>query len=267
VAERPQHRLCVSQSAFTVLTLIASLKPTTSCPLFHTCIANPTQADALAAVAPEFNHDWCHGDVFRLTYGPWKPGNAASAPLPLLPRQSPSTVRSHTLHSQQVSPATTIRLQALTPPDEPPLHFAPNILCAFAGSNSSSSSMSDGVHPYLAQDGGSESKLGVAVQFLGWLANGVGRMLRHGASRSSDLCLFIDPLAEHLPNFVSSCAPMDIFILLSWSCRLYTVCVSCARCKISLYAMLESPCSAIGNSTQPFVVCAPSHTIVHFSQR
>jgi hypothetical protein len=40
------------------------------------------------------------------------------------------------------------------------------------------------------------------------------------------LCLFIGPLTECLFDFVSSCASMDMFVLLSWSCRLYTVCVS-----------------------------------------
>jgi hypothetical protein len=41
----------------------------------------------------------------------------------------------------------------------------------------------------ISQDAGSESKLGVAEQILGWLASEVGRMSRHGPSRSSD-CAF-----------------------------------------------------------------------------
>ncbi|TFK45118.1 armadillo-type protein [Crucibulum laeve] len=48
-----------------------------------------------------------------------------------------------------------------------------------------------------------EAKLGVAEQILGWLSNEVGRLAKRGSSHASS----------------------DFFVLLSWSCGLYTVCV------------------------------------------
>ncbi|KAH7929550.1 ARM repeat-containing protein [Leucogyrophana mollusca] len=50
-----------------------------------------------------------------------------------------------------------------------------------------------------------ENKLGVTEQVLGWLANEVGRISKRGTP--------------------SSYAPGDIFVLLSWSCGLYTTCL------------------------------------------
>ncbi|KAH7883448.1 armadillo-type protein [Phlebopus sp. FC_14] len=52
------------------------------------------------------------------------------------------------------------------------------------------------------------ARLGVLEQVLGWLANEVSRMLKRGSP--------------------SSYAPADIFILLSWSCGLYTTCLRCS---------------------------------------
>ncbi|CAA7260345.1 unnamed protein product [Cyclocybe aegerita] len=50
-----------------------------------------------------------------------------------------------------------------------------------------------------------EVRLGVAEQILGWLSNEVGRLAKKGNS--------------------DSYAPSDLFVLLSWSCGLYTTCV------------------------------------------
>ncbi|KAF8911690.1 armadillo-type protein [Gymnopilus junonius] len=50
-----------------------------------------------------------------------------------------------------------------------------------------------------------EVRLGVAEQILGWLSNEVGRLSKKGNS--------------------DSYAPSDLFVLLSWSCGLYTICV------------------------------------------
>ncbi|KDR69874.1 hypothetical protein GALMADRAFT_913484 [Galerina marginata CBS 339.88] len=50
-----------------------------------------------------------------------------------------------------------------------------------------------------------ELRLGVAEQLLGWLSNEVGRLSKKGNS--------------------DSYAPSDLFVLLSWSCGLYTTCV------------------------------------------
>ncbi|KAJ7600549.1 armadillo-type protein [Mycena floridula] len=51
-----------------------------------------------------------------------------------------------------------------------------------------------------------EMKLGVAEQILGWLSNEVTRLSQRGSS--------------------SSYAPADIFVLLNWSCGLYSVCLA-----------------------------------------
>ncbi|KAK2463021.1 hypothetical protein APHAL10511_004676 [Amanita phalloides] len=50
-----------------------------------------------------------------------------------------------------------------------------------------------------------ESKLGVAEQIIGWLSVEVGRVTKRGSA--------------------SSYAVADIFVLLSWSCGIYTICV------------------------------------------
>ncbi|KAF5374683.1 hypothetical protein D9615_008940 [Tricholomella constricta] len=51
-----------------------------------------------------------------------------------------------------------------------------------------------------------EVKLGVAEQILGWLSNEVARLVKRGSP--------------------SSYASSDLFVLLSWSCGIYTVCVN-----------------------------------------
>ncbi|EGO00628.1 hypothetical protein SERLA73DRAFT_71629 [Serpula lacrymans var. lacrymans S7.3] len=56
--------------------------------------------------------------------------------------------------------------------------------------------------PHTSPD---ECKMGVAEQVLGWLSNEVGRMSKRGSP--------------------SSYAPADIFVLLSWTCGLYTTCL------------------------------------------
>ncbi|KAF8959922.1 armadillo-type protein [Flammula alnicola] len=50
-----------------------------------------------------------------------------------------------------------------------------------------------------------EVRLGVAEQILGWLSNEIGRLAKRGSS--------------------DSYAPSDLFVLLSWSCGLYTTCI------------------------------------------
>ncbi|KAF9012742.1 armadillo-type protein [Cyathus striatus] len=50
-----------------------------------------------------------------------------------------------------------------------------------------------------------ETKMGVAEQIFGWLANEVGRLAKRGSATAH--------------------APADLFVLLSWSCGLYTICV------------------------------------------
>lgn len=68
-----------------------------------------------------------------------------------------------------------------------------------------------------------EVKLGVAEQILGWLSHEVGRFTKNGNSKwvvaiSSSVLLIMIFLC-------SSYAPSDLFVLLSWSCGLYTVCL------------------------------------------
>ncbi|KAF9561868.1 ARM repeat-containing protein [Agrocybe pediades] len=56
-----------------------------------------------------------------------------------------------------------------------------------------------------------EVRLGVAEQILGWLSNEVGRLAKRGH-------------AEYVGN-IFSYAASDLFVLLNWSCGLYTICV------------------------------------------
>ncbi|KAF8161530.1 armadillo-type protein [Crassisporium funariophilum] len=53
-----------------------------------------------------------------------------------------------------------------------------------------------------------EVRLGVAEQIIGWLSNEVGQLVKRGS-------------AEYVRH---SYAPSDLFVLLSWSCGLYTIC-------------------------------------------
>ncbi|RDB20660.1 eIF-2-alpha kinase activator gcn1 [Hypsizygus marmoreus] len=57
-----------------------------------------------------------------------------------------------------------------------------------------------------SEGAGSELKLGVTEQVLGWLSNEVTRLAKRGSP--------------------SSYAPSDLFVLLSWSCGIYSVCVT-----------------------------------------
>ncbi|KAF9479098.1 ARM repeat-containing protein [Pholiota conissans] len=50
-----------------------------------------------------------------------------------------------------------------------------------------------------------EARFGVAEQIIGWLSNEIGKLAKKGSA--------------------DSYAPSDLFVLLSWSCGLYTVCV------------------------------------------
>lgn len=68
-----------------------------------------------------------------------------------------------------------------------------------------------------------EVKLGVAEQILGWLSNEVGRLAKTGNSKWVVAIMIFHQFSNH--DFSSSYAPSDLFVLLSWSCGLYTVCV------------------------------------------
>jgi len=72
-----------------------------------------------------------------------------------------------------------------------------------------------------------EDKLGITEQILGWLSNEVGRISKRGSSRSGGSVFSIVLLTKFHIYSASSYAPADIFVLLSWSCGLYTVCMSC----------------------------------------
>ena len=68
-----------------------------------------------------------------------------------------------------------------------------------------------------------ETRLGVAEQVLGWLSNEVGRFTRGGTAKY----VFTSLKSASTQHFrlLSSYAPSDIYVLLSWACGLYTVCV------------------------------------------
>ena len=75
-----------------------------------------------------------------------------------------------------------------------------------------------------SQDGPpDETRLGVAEQVLGWLSNEVGRFTRGGTAKY----VFTSLKSASTQHFrlLSSYAPSDIYVLLSWACGLYTVCV------------------------------------------
>ncbi|KAF9266994.1 ARM repeat-containing protein [Marasmius fiardii PR-910] len=57
----------------------------------------------------------------------------------------------------------------------------------------------------VEKDEKDEQKTGVTEQILGWLSNEVSQLVNRGSS--------------------SSYAPSNLYVLLSWSCRLYTVCI------------------------------------------
>lgn len=65
------------------------------------------------------------------------------------------------------------------------------------------------------------AKLGVTEQVLGWLSNEVGRVSKRGSAR----CVGCPVRSSCIDGFFSSYAPADVFVLLSWSCGLYTVCL------------------------------------------
>ena len=68
-----------------------------------------------------------------------------------------------------------------------------------------------------------ESKLGVTEQILGWFTNEVGRI-----SKRPRLVRVVHNDESGVGSFLSSAfASTDLFILLSWSCGLYTACLKC----------------------------------------
>jgi hypothetical protein len=68
-----------------------------------------------------------------------------------------------------------------------------------------------------------ETRLGVAEQVLGWLSNEVGRFAKGGIAKYA-FTSFKSASTHHFRP-LSSYAPSDIYVLLSWACGLYTVCV------------------------------------------
>lgn len=67
-----------------------------------------------------------------------------------------------------------------------------------------------------------ENKLGVTEQVLGWLSHEVGKLAKRGSSR----CVSRSHSMTHSVYLLrSSHASSDVFVLLSWSCGLYTACL------------------------------------------
>ncbi|KAG6896538.1 hypothetical protein C0992_007574 [Termitomyces sp. T32_za158] len=73
-----------------------------------------------------------------------------------------------------------------------------------------------------------EVKLGVTEQILGWLSNEVARLVKRGSPRSEPGSVLIPTIACSIftPLHSSSYASSDLFVLLSWSCGIYTTCVN-----------------------------------------
>ena len=65
-------------------------------------------------------------------------------------------------------------------------------------------------------------KLGVAEQILGWLSNEVGKLVKNG---NSECVVHLSRSLRVSQPISSSYAPSDLFVLLSWSCGLYAVCI------------------------------------------